>query len=274
MRNFVTTIATLTLWTVAVTAIHADDESIAHKIHTGLRAQQDAGLLQDFDLNVRVEEGVVWMKGVVSEKEQRFLILEMARRVDDVQKVVNEIAVSETVAPIAATDTVSAETTLPVQPNLDDNTPNPLVTTTQYESAPLQPVPVARANAAAFQQQPAARAPQQTPVAFARANTRLAQTSAGAASYNGLGTPLPANVPGADGAVVPARFDHANMPGYAWPSYAPHPNYAALAYPKQYSAAAWPYIGPFYPYPQVPLGWRKVTLEWDDGWWFLDFQSK
>ena len=33
------------------------------------------------------------------------------------------------------------------------------------------------------------------------------------------------------------------------------------------------YIGPFYPYPQVPLGWRKVTLEWDDGWWFLDFKD-
>lgn len=26
-------------------------------------------------------------------------------------------------------------------------------------------------------------------------------------------------------------------------------------------------------YPQVPLGWRKVTLEWDDGWWMLDFSD-
>jgi hypothetical protein len=32
-----------------------------------------------------------------------------------------------------------------------------------------------------------------------------------------------------------------------------------------------PYIGPFYPYPQVPLGWRPVQHDWDDGWWFLDF---
>ncbi len=61
------------------------------------------------------------------------------------------------------------------------------------------------------------------------------------------------------------------MPGYAWPSYASYPNYAALSYPQQYSPTAWPYIGPFYPYPQVPLAWRKVSLEWDDGWWFLDF---
>ena len=42
---------------------------------------------------------------------------------------------------------------------------------------------------------------------------------------------------------------------------------------KQYSPTAWPYIGPFYPYPQVPLAWRKVSLEWDDGWWFLDFSA-
>ena len=65
-----------------------------------------------------------------------------------------------------------------------------------------------------------------------------------------------------------------NLPGYAWPGYAASPNYGAVAYPKQHSASAWPYIGPFYPYPQVPLGWRKVSLEWDDGFWHLDFHDK
>ncbi len=64
------------------------------------------------------------------------------------------------------------------------------------------------------------------------------------------------------------------MPNYAWPSYASYPNYGAVTYPRQYSPKAWPYIGPFYPYPQVPLGWRKVSLEWDDGWWMLDFSHK
>ena len=70
-----------------------------------------------------------------------------------------------------------------------------------------------------------------------------------------------------------ARYEQPNMPNYAWPTYAAYPNYGQVSYPKQYSPSAWPYIGPFYPYPQVPLGWRKVTLEWDDGWWFLDFES-
>jgi hypothetical protein len=87
--------------------------------------------------------------------------------------------------------------------------------------------------------------------------------------YNG-GGPLPQYVnPGVG--TAPAVYDQPYMPNYSWPSYAPYPNYAALTYPKQYSPTAWPYIGPFYPYPQVPLGWRKVTLEWDDGWWFLNF---
>ena len=71
-----------------------------------------------------------------------------------------------------------------------------------------------------------------------------------------------------------AGFESPNLPGYAWPGYAASPNYGALTYPKQYSPSAWPYIGPFYPYPQVPLGWRKVSLEWDDGWWFVDFHDK
>jgi hypothetical protein len=80
-----------------------------------------------------------------------------------------------------------------------------------------------------------------------------------------------AHVPG--GGVRGASYDQSHMPGYAWPTYASYPNYAALTYPRQYSPTAWPYIGPFYPYPQVPLGWRKVALEWDDGWWFLDFND-
>jgi hypothetical protein len=89
----------------------------------------------------------------------------------------------------------------------------------------------------------------------------------------GAGRPIPAYAP-VPGNVAPAAYDQPSMPNCAWPSYAAYPNYAAVTYPKQYSASAWPFIGPFYPYPQVPLGWRKVSLEWDDGWWFLDFDDR
>jgi hypothetical protein len=95
----------------------------------------------------------------------------------------------------------------------------------------------------------------------------------------GMGGPMPMGAmgpggPGGPGMAVPVRGDGPNMPNYAWPSYAAYPNYAALQYPTQYSPTAWPYIGPFYPYPQVPLGWRRVSLEWDDGWWWLDFDER
>jgi len=106
--------------------------------------------------------------------------------------------------------------------------------------------------------------------------------------HGGMGGPMPmgagmrgpmggsggAGMGGAGGMPVPVRGEGPNMPNYAWPSYAAYPNYAALQYPTQYSPTAWPYIGPFYPYPQVPLGWRRVSLEWDDGWWWLDFDER
>ena len=90
------------------------------------------------------------------------------------------------------------------------------------------------------------------------------------------GTPpaaLPAYGPPGGGAshIV---YNQPNFPNYTWPSYAQYPNYAAVTYPSQYAASAWPYIGPFYPYPQVPLGWRKAQLEWDDGYWNLNFRAR
>jgi len=89
------------------------------------------------------------------------------------------------------------------------------------------------------------------------------------------GMPGPGPMPGGPSMPpVPIRADGPNMPNYAWPSYTAYPNYAGLQYPTQYSPTAWPYIGPFYPYPQVPLGWRRVSLEWDDGWWWLDFDDR
>lgn len=59
------------------------------------------------------------------------------------------------------------------------------------------------------------------------------------------------------------------MPPYAWPTYAPYNNYSRVAYPIAYPPEAFPAIGPVHPFPKVPLGWRSVRLEWDDGHWYL-----
>ena len=98
--------------------------------------------------------------------------------------------------------------------------------------------------------------------------------AAGGPAGGGLGAPMPMGGTGVGMPPIPGRGDGPNMPNYAWPSYSASPNYAAVQYPTQYSPTAWPYIGPFYPYPQVPLGWRRVSLEWDDGWWWLDFDER
>ena len=78
---------------------------------------------------------------------------------------------------------------------------------------------------------------------------------------------------GHHGGPMPGQFNQPHLPDYAWPAYANYPNFAQVSYPRSYSPNAWPYIGPFYPYPQVPLGWRKVTLEHSNGWWWLDFDD-
>lgn len=89
--------------------------------------------------------------------------------------------------------------------------------------------------------------------------------------------PAPMMAPGGYGHAQPAShmmYNSPHLPETAWPAYAPYDNYAAVSYPSQYDASAWPYIGPYYPYPQVPMGWRQATLEWDDGYWSLKFDSK
>lgn len=106
---------------------------------------------------------------------------------------------------------------------------------------------------------------------------------------SGYPTPMPGQqmhpvsmmaAPGMGGGGAPSpiggagNYSNPQLPSHAWPAYAQYPNSAAVSYPKQHSASAFPYIGPFYPYPQVPLGWREVSLQWDDGYWQLDFEQK
>src|SRR5207302_6468531 len=92
-------------------------------------------------------------------------------------------------------------------------------------------------------------------------------------------TPLPPPTPTAPAdepypiaqAPTPAYYDlnPPKLPPYAWPTYAPYNNYSRVAYPEAYPYQSWPFIGPVYPFPKVPLGWRSIKLEWEDGhWWY------
>jgi hypothetical protein len=88
-------------------------------------------------------------------------------------------------------------------------------------------------------------------------------------------TPMPLVEPaplGVPGQLTP-ELQAPPLPPYAWPTYAPYPNMSRVAYPTAYPYNAFPFIGPFYPFPKVPLGWRKVTLEWEDGHWYYGRNS-
>jgi len=301
-----TGLAAVLLALAAPWGARANDAQIAKEIVGRLQEQQQAANLQGFDIGVQVDEGTVLMAGRVSTVQQQDLALDIARRVPGVKVVVNDMQVRQEIAaapvgvvsgatlrqpqrvvpaPMAARQTVSPVAPVGLTqaaPQLvpdsraaatspgDDAMAQPVVA-----AAPAMVIPAAPVQHAAI---PAARpASGLPPRPFAPARDYQTTLASSSVVVDGgvSGAPVPAHLPSAiPSGVARATYDHPNMPAYAWPSYASYPNYAALTYPQQYSPTAWPYIGPFYPYPQVPLGWRKVTLEWDDGWWMLDFTSK
>jgi hypothetical protein len=98
-------------------------------------------------------------------------------------------------------------------------------------------------------------------------------SAAAGSSFGGMdGSPVPEGPAGAPGMTQMTGSGNGS-PNYAWPSYAPYSNFSAVGYPTAYPWQAWPNIGPPYPYPEVPLDWRAVTLRWDDGIWWLDFKK-
>jgi hypothetical protein len=256
------------------------DQEIAQEIISRLGQEKQTGGLKGFNIDLEVEDGTVWVSGRVASAEQQQLALNTARAVPGVTQVVNDLTITPSSAGSSKSVLSGINTAMKsalwskgseegaIQKTQAESPLNAPATIPQIGSG-LSRVPTSRPASIpqAAMPTPAPRM-NQTPVAYAAATTINRQEGA---AYSGQ--PVPIYGPGSGVGVTPARYDHPSMPNYSWPSYASHPNYAAVTYPKQYSASTWPYIGPFYPYPQVPLGWRKVTLEWDDGWWMLDFKD-
>ncbi len=220
------------------------DIAITDAIIARLQSEKQSGALRGFELDVSTVSGDVWLRGKVSNNTQKEHVLNIVRRVRGVKKVVDDIAV---------TNSRSDSKIRPVSTGV----PSPI------ENAPTSgsSMPIVGGGA--------------MPRAFAPSGLAAYTQDGGVVEGSaGGGGPVPMQGAGMSYGAGAPRYDQPYMPSYAWPSYAAYPNYAAVTYPKQYSPSAWPYIGPFYPYPQVPLGWRKVSLEWDDGLWYLDFTSK
>ncbi|MEZ6064487.1 MAG: BON domain-containing protein [Planctomycetaceae bacterium] len=237
----------------------ADNQYTAQRI---AEAVQSSGL-ENYDLEVRYADGTCTLRGGVDNSQQAIAACESAARVQGVQRVVNQLTVRG--RPVS------------VAPRGGDS--NPQAQFSPYGSA--QAAQMAWAQQQGYGQQPQAGSPVQTVAAHNYHNIQGApQTAMG--GYPGGPGAMAGGPPGMHGPVpggypMPGQhqmYNRPNLPEYAWPSYAPNNNYAAVSYPNQYEASAWPYIGPFHPYPQVPLEWRSAQLVWDDGYWNLKFNSK
>jgi osmotically-inducible protein OsmY len=239
------------------------DREITGSIVAALGAAQRQGRLKGFGVDVNTQDGRVFLNGRASSDAHRELITGLARQVQGVVDVIDEIAVySNSPAPQSFASDESNEP-MPLSdyaPNLTPVNVQPLGNTGRGGTPVMGVSQRSNVNAQAVPYQ-------------MHAGQQMQASPVGMPHHGGVaGTPVPM-APYAGGAAAP-RYEQPYLPNYAWPGYAAYPNYAAVSYPQQYSPSAWPYIGPFYPYPQVPLGWRKVSLEWDDGWWMLDFTDK
>ncbi len=291
MRLVATSVAALTVVTLLTGAAVAGNQEVADGVAEALHRAQQANEFQS--IRIKVQDGIAWLKGPVPSKDHITRAMTLAQQVPGIERVRNEMTVQvasqrpQSAQPAAGrtrqvmhvqqqgpVDGPSLSATTPVvgfpsAGQYPPGTAHPAGNLAQGSFAPISTTP------------PVAPAHGMTPP-LAQGQAMPAVPGTGMApggypaggAYPGMtgGAPIPVSGTPPMGAYPsPLRYDQPYLPSYAWPSYAAYPNYAAVTYPRQHSAMAWPYIGPFYPYPQVPLGWRKVTLEWDDGWWMLSF---
>jgi hypothetical protein len=228
----------------------AGNQEVAEQIAQNLK---HSGKLSNFRIGVKFDNGTVTVKGRVSTQEQMNTALRLVFKTPGVSRVVNQMTIGEPESASAA---------------VMNNYPH---VAKRIDSSDVQQV--AATEPGTYQSQYSENSAQRP--MNDRMSIPVVMIQPMPMQNSGVpGAPRPMYSAGAQGGVAPVRYDQPCMPNYAWPSYAAYPNYAAVTYPRQYSPTAWPYIGPFYPYPQVPLGWRKVTLEWKDGWWYLDFKDE
>ncbi|HEX4413180.1 MAG TPA: BON domain-containing protein [Lacipirellulaceae bacterium] len=302
---YLAVVAATLLPTLAASAETPAEKRVAQQIGSHLK---QSGQLQNYRVGVKYHDGVAILAGTVSSPEQRDIALHLAQQCEGVKQVVCKLECPTDHAiqssnfgnePIAAQheggninnlnaasyeepQNDASSPMLPPDPAISQQAMQPMALAQQTPRIAAQParrsnmpVPYQRMpGTLGMQNMGPPRQPGPNGVCQASCNCNAGGPGPGAGMMmgGGEGGGAPAGfVPGGSGRGP--SYDQPQMPGYAWPSYASYPNYAALSYPQQYSPSAWPYIGPFYPYPQVPLAWRKVSLEWDDGWWFLDFSS-
>ena len=262
----------------------ASNQQIADAIASRIR-QNPA--LKNFRIDVRYQDGIAELTGFVQGPRQAEEAVRLARAVPGVQQVrdrlqfgaASGVGRTQGTSPLAPNGAAAAPTFQPPvgAPPAGFQPPMGFQPPAGFQPPPgLQPFQGLQAPPTAFQP-PAGAAPfqgfQQPPMGPMFGQQPPMNPMAQGfqppplPNPNG-GPPEPAPIfqgpPGPNPALQPPP-----MPPYAWPTFAPYNNYSRVAYPNLYPYETFPYIGPFYPFPRVPLGWRSVSLTWQDGhWWY------
>jgi hypothetical protein len=247
----------------------ASNQELANKIAAALKKAK----LNGFEIEISVQNGVAQLDGMVGSAAQREAAAKAAL-IPGVTKVNNRLGVGDTSARGQVQQAAMQRPAAPMPPQMAAMPQQAAAMPQQMAAAPRAAARPQAIRTANFQAGYEGQEPVQQPVAPQPMGPMNGPPSGipGYAPPAGYG-PGAGYAPAAGGATH-VVYNQPNFPNYSWPTYAQYPNYAGVTYPSQYSASAWPYIGPFYPYPQVPLGWRKAQLEWDDGYWNLNFRAR
>jgi hypothetical protein len=198
---------------------------------------RQSGQLRRYTVDISYKAGAAELSGVVADQLQREEVLRIVQGVPGVERVRDRLTLSNSVRRVSGDGDDKAGTL---------TVPEPGQLPTPSKEGEPPPAKEGDASSAVPPGAPPAAGPPAQPIPIFQA---------------GPGVPYGLNPP--------------KMPPYAWPTYAPYNNYSRVAYPTAYPYNSFPFIGPVYPYPKVPLGWRSVKLEFEDGyWWFSKVANK
>jgi hypothetical protein len=186
--------------------------------------------LSGYQVDVTCLNGAVELTGTVRNDEQRAEVMKVIRSTSGVKKITDKLTIRDDIQTVQAMQPVPSSLPSAVPPAII-NGQGTVIQGGPISSGPISTGPV----------------------------------SSGPVS-GGFGMdPTPMMVPPTGGLY---DSNSPKMPPYAWPTYAPYNNYSRVGYPTEYPQNAFPFIGPFYPFPKVPLGYRAIKLEWEDGHWY------
>lgn len=191
---------------------------------------RQSGQLRGFSIDLAYEDGTVEISGIVADQTQREEALRIVQGVPGVERVRDRLTLTS-MGPVTRT-----QATIPIGP-----APTPVGS----DSGPVLEGPKPGQGDASDKE------PGPLP-------QKAAEASVGPEPYPIFQAPRPQAY----------DLNPPKMPPYSWPTYAPYNNYSRVAYPNLYPYQSWPFIGPNYPFPKVPLGWRSVKLEWNNGYWW------